>query len=194
MNKEQIQQLATLAVDAIAKASDLHQARQQSHVSAIAAMRRIEWALGQLLADTGLSAFIGTPNIGTGSLALRALNVRAKHHDAKLARPPWIGAAAPPLTLILDAKGRLLVAQVIRDQELALSMRPAADADLAVDDLELVANAAIALLSRHRDVAGERTESLAKCALLAQNLDAALCASYSGIRFPSPSTPTGEPS
>jgi len=187
MNREQIQQLATLAVDAIAKASDLHQARQQSRGAALAAMRAIEAAIARLLADTGLSALAGAPNIGSGSLTLRAINVRAKHRDAKLPRPTF-GGSDPGASLVLDSKGRLLVAQVIRDPELALSMRPATDDDLATDDLEAVANAAVELLERHRDVAGERTETLARCELLSTNIDAALSAWQLGARVNLPAS------
>lgn len=185
MTPEKIQTVTRLTVEAITAAGELRAARDRSRLTTAAAARRIEQALGRVLAEAGLLAFVGAPNLGTGSLILRGINVRTKHHDDKLRRAASNGPA--PLSLVLDGRGRLMMATIVRDGDLAMSLRAATDEDLLPDDLALIAEAAIELLSCHREHAGGRVDSLERNATLAHNLDAALRAWDLGHHLPDPS-------
>lgn len=178
LTKDKILQLSQTTVEAIAAAGALHQVRERSRAETAAAIRRIESALGQVLTGAQLTAFVGLPNLGTGGIFLRGLNVRARNHHDKLRRPSWGASDAEgSAMLVLDARGQLRMALLVRGSgDLGLSLRGAEDADFLPEDLELVAEAAIDLLTIHREGAGDRAQTLERATQLAHHLEAALAA------------------
>jgi hypothetical protein len=177
LTRHDIEQLAETTVAAIAQAATLAERRAAAKAEASIAMRAIEAALGKVLEHAGLSAFVGLPNLGTGSLYLRGLNVRRRNLDEPLPR----GRADH--TLVLDAKGKLVTALLVRTDggPRGLHIMPATDDDLEPGDLGNVAAAAAALLRLHVLGAGERGELAERQEQLAENLRVAVAAWDKGL-------------
>ena len=181
MTKEEIQQLAETAVAAIAHANTLAERRTAAKEAALAAVRGIELALTRVLEHAGIKAFVGLPNLGTGTLYLRGLNLRRQRLDEPLPRP----GSATSHTLVLDARGKLVTALFVRTAAgPGLHVMDATDADIDLPiDLKLVADAAPVLLRMHVLGAGERGELAESQEHLADNLSRAVDAWKRGVRI-----------
>ncbi len=179
MTQEQIHALSDAVTGAITGAAELAALRDRTRADVVRQIRAIEAALHLVLQESGLPAFVNLANLGSGSLPLRGLNVRGDSAGAKLKRPSWMGE--PPESLILDGKGYLMMAKLVRDDTgQALSLRAAIDDDFELDDLERVAETAAALLHDQAEALEARAATLARIEALRANLDAALDAWEAG--------------
>ncbi len=172
LSKDDILRLSTATVEAVATAAKLADDRSRTRGKAIAAMREIEAALAAVLAESGLPAFAGVWNLGTGTVAFRGVNVRSAAPSRALERERPC--------LVLDAHGRLVMARLTYQGDLAVGWTAATDDDLQVDDLELVAAATRHLLDRHLQGVETRTTHLGRVEDLATNLGIAVDAWESG--------------
>lgn len=149
--------LEKLRDDATESRETLHEVRDASRECCVAAVRRMESVLAEVLCGE----------------SLRGMRRLCDNLDGVFVRGRPAGAEA----LVLAKSGRLvMVRRGTIGRDLLAEFRPADDSDFLVEDVEDLARVVAKALREHAAALGKSAQKFIRCAVLAQRIEEVLAA------------------